>query len=932
MSERILTGFITFILVAFVGLLIYFNEHILIRIVNEHIYERVDILISDLERELKPYLLDGEKEKIGEILSYYKKFNGVKSIVVFDDVGKILLYSGDPVEVKFENFRGQSKSIRHVAEKGVYEAILSVESENRKIGWVALTFEPGRYVGVMKKVNLFIFSAIAVLIIIGFIVTVTILNRRIVEPISKVSEFVRDIARGVYNIQIEVPKHSSIRSFADNFNQMVRLIEEKERRLERQKSQFKLISEISRLGLEIKSVDELFKKVVFLIRQEFGFLSVVYYALDVPRKLKVKAVAGYLENRLSEDHAIEVGYGIPGSSVLLGDVIVINDVSKSPQFVSLYDAPIASEVAVPIRRKGKVIGVLDIASDKINVFTSEDVKIFRIIGETISLALERFDSMMENIRLIFKLETVYALTRELVLVRDVDKIFESAVKIIYSVLEKRDLVVEIYERVGDLLVMKSAYGNLKEPIPVRYSQLILEGVIGKAVREKNFIYVPEILLERDAKRFYETTSSEVVVPLMIKDKVIGAINCESGVVNAFDDVDILILRTIADMLSIAVHNARMYRTVLESENKYRTIFESSSEAIFRMSLDGKFIDVNPAFVEIFGFSLEDEVNFYQLFISNEAAKKFKEEILLHERVSDFSAKLKNKGGEVLSVKISMSKFVGSDGEVYCDGIIVNLTEYLKAIEKAYEAERLRGLIQIAGGIAHEFNNVFASILGSAQLIKMRVPQGEKIYHWADIIERSTVRGAELVKKLVGYARGGKFRISNVNLNEMITGLLKKVKIEDKILIKVEFDPRLPEVMCDYEQIEQVLLNIIQNAIEAMRDEGTLSIGTEFRYFDKTEVKDPDFVPGEYVRISISDTGIGMTEDIMKQIFEPFFTTKRELGKSGLGLSMAYGVIKNHNGFISVSSTPGKGSRFDIFLPVQRIEREQKRIEKWGIQS
>ncbi len=932
MSERILAGLITFVLVAVVGLLIYFNEHVLIRGVNEHINDKINVLISNLEREVKSCLVDGEEEKIGEILSHYKKFDGVKSIFVFDSVGVVLFYVGDPVEMRFENLPKQTKQVRYVADKGIYEAISTVESERGKIGWIVLGFEPGPYVGMIKRVSLFVFSVIAVLIIIGFIGIVTIYNRRIVGPISKVSEFVRDIARGVYNIQIEVPEHSLIRSFADNFNQMVRLIDEKERRLEKQKSQFKLIFEISRLGLEIKSVDEFFKKVVSLVKDEFGFLNVIYYALDVPRKLKVKAVAGYLENRISGDYTIEIGYGIPGSSALLGDVVVINDVSKSPQFVPLYNAPIASEASVPIKKKGKVIGVLDIGSDKINAFTSEDIRIFRVVAETISLVLERFDSMMENIRLLFKLETVYALTRGLVLVRDVDKIFEDAVKIIYSVLDKKELVVEIYERAGDLLVMKSAYGNLKEPIPIKYSQLILEGVIGKAVREKSFVYVPELAFERDAKKFYKTTSSEVVIPLMIKDEVIGVINCESEVINAFDDVDILVLRTIADMLSIAVHNAKMYRAVLESEAKYRAIFESSNEAIFRINLNGEFIDVNPAFINVFGFSLEDGINFYDLFVSNEVAKKFKDEILNRDRVFDFNAKLKNKKGDTLSVKISMNKFIGANGEIYCDGIIVNLTEYLKVIEKAHEAERSRELIQIAGGIAHEFNNVFASILGSAQLIKMKVPREEKIYRWADIIERSTVKGAGLVRKLVGYARGGKFRVSSVNLNDLITGLLKKVKFNDKIALKIEFDPKLPEVMCDREQIEQVLLDIIQNAIEAMESGGTLGMETEFRYYDKADVKDPEFVPGEYVRVSISDTGIGMTEEVMRQIFEPFFTTKREQGKSGLGLSMAYGVIKNHNGFITVSSTPGKGSRFDIFLPVQGLEREQKSVKKWETQN
>ncbi|CUS95162.1 two-component system sensor histidine kinase NtrB, partial [Candidatus Kryptonium thompsonii] len=246
---------------------------------------------------------------------------------------------------------------------------------------------------------------------------------------------------------------------------------------------------------------------------------------------------------------------------------------------------------------------------------------------------------------------------------------------------------------------------------------------------------------------------------------------------------------------------------------------------------------------------------------------------------------------------------------------VDLTDYLKMRDKIYEADKLRGLAQIAGGMAHEFNNIFAGILGSAQLIKMKFSKEDKVYQWADIIERATMRGAELVKKLIAYARGGKLKISNLNINEVIIETLQKFGHVGEITFKTEFEPQIPEIPGDREQIIQVFYNIIQNGIEAMENGGTLYIKTGHKWFDQKSVNDPEFVAGEYVYVSISDTGIGMSEEILSRIFEPFFTTKRVLGKSGLGLSMVHGIVKNHGGYIAVSSVPGKGSTFDIFFPV-----------------
>ena len=922
MTGKALATLLAFFLILITAGLIYFNEHVLINNFDNYARSKVDVLLSNLKHEIEAHLVKGEVDNLFKFISSYKNFPDVKLIAIFDSAGNLMFYVGDRNEISLNLLR-QPNVLRYNPDKKLYEIFSPVKGENGNVANILLKVEVVPYRERITKTNLLIFSVIAFIIILSFIGIVSSFNRRIIKPVSRVSGLMQDIARGVYNVQLEVPQSSEIHEFAENFNQMVKLLDEKERRLEKQKSQFKIISEISRLGLDIKSTDEFFKNVVELIRDEFNFLNVLYYVVDSSKKLRLEAISGYLENYMDENYILEVGYGIPGSAALLGDMVVINDVSKSPQFIPLYEAPIQSEMAIPVRKKGKVVGVLDISSEKVNAFTAEDVRVFRTISETITVILEKFDSTMENIKLLFKLESVYKLTRDLVLAKDIDKIFENAVKIIYSVLGKKEVVVEIYERVGDLLVMRSIYGSLKEPLPYEYVQSINEGIIGRAVKEKNSVYIPDLILEPKAKKFYKTTSSEVVVPLIVNNEVVGIINCESEGINAFDNVDILVLQTIADMLSIAIQNANMYQKIYESESKYKTIFENSSEAIFRIDQAGKFIEVNPAFVKIFGFALEDKINLYDLFVSDETASKFKMEISTHGYISGFDAQLKNKFGDVLNVKISLR----SSGENYYDGVIVDLTEYLKMKDKIYEADKLRGLAQIAGGMAHEFNNIFAGILGSAQLIKMKFPKEDKTYHWADIIERATVRGAELVKKLIGYARGGKFRVSNLNLNELIIETLQGFSPIEKIAIKTEFEPAIPEISGDREQIIQVLYNIIQNGIEAMENGGSLIIKTDYGWFDEKSVSDPEFVAGEYVHVSIEDTGTGMTEEIKSKIFEPFFTTKRAMGKSGLGLSMAYGVIKSHGGYITVSSTPGKGSKFDIFLPALNSKTIDKEIPK-----
>ncbi|MEN3038240.1 MAG: HAMP domain-containing protein, partial [Candidatus Kryptonium sp.] len=231
-----------------------------------------------LKHEIKSGILKGEANRSFEFVKNYKDLPNIKLIAIFDSLGKLMFYTGESSEIPV-NLQYGHNILRYVPEKECYEILSPVEDGNRKIATVLVKINALAYRENITKANLLIFSLIAIAIILGFTVVISNFNRRVMKPISRVSGLMQDIARGVYNVQLDVSRSSEIYEFAESFNQMVKLLDEKEKRLEKQKFQFKLISEISRLGLDVKSVDDFFKNVASLIRNEFNFLNVIYYSI-----------------------------------------------------------------------------------------------------------------------------------------------------------------------------------------------------------------------------------------------------------------------------------------------------------------------------------------------------------------------------------------------------------------------------------------------------------------------------------------------------------------------------------------------------------------------------------------------------------------------------------------------------------------------------
>jgi len=238
-------------------------------------------------------------------------------------------------------------------------------------------------------------------------------------------------------------------------------------------------------------------------------------------------------------------------------------------------------------------------------------------------------------------------------------------------------------------------------------------------------------------------------------------------------------------------------------------------------------------------------------------------------------------------------------------------------EQLFQAQKLEAIGTLAGGIAHDFNNMLQAILGYASLLKINTPKDHPSYNALDVIEKTSMRAAELTKQLLGFARKGKYVVELLNLNDIVHDVYKVISetFERTIEIRLNLWREGLIIEGDKSQLTSVLLNICINARDAMPQGGLLTIETFEKKMKPDELIHPGAKPIRYACVSVTDTGIGMDEETMKHIFEPFFTTK-EVGKgTGMGLAMAYGVVENHGGFITVTSSPGKGSCFVIHLPI-----------------
>jgi len=363
---------------------------------------------------------------------------------------------------------------------------------------------------------------------------------------------------------------------------------------------------------------------------------------------------------------------------------------------------------------------------------------------------------------------------------------------------------------------------------------------------------------------------------------------------------------------------------------YRHIFDDGLIGFFKAKPDGHLLKVNSAMANLLGFEspesmVEEAIDINQFYVENEDKEESISLLKKEDIIKGFEVQLYRKDRTKVWVLMSIRTIRDDDGNLmYYEGIVEDIN-YKKNLERQFiQAQKMEAVGTLAGGIAHDFNNLLMGIQGYTSLMLYSMEQNNPNYDKLKSIESLVASGADLTRQLLGFARGGKYQVLPTDMNDVVdktSNMFGRTKKD--LRIHKRFEKHLFIVEVDRGQIEQVLVNLFQNAWQAMPAGGDLYLETKNVLLDETYVKPYSVKPGRYVKISVTDTGLGMDEKTKNRIFEPFFTTK-EMGKgSGLGLASVYGIVKSHHGMINVYSEKGHGTTFNIYFPASTKEAQKE---------
>ena len=370
---------------------------------------------------------------------------------------------------------------------------------------------------------------------------------------------------------------------------------------------------------------------------------------------------------------------------------------------------------------------------------------------------------------------------------------------------------------------------------------------------------------------------------------------------------------------------RMYRAGVESEARQGAILEAANDAIITMDQQLNIREFNPAAERMFGYKRLDilgrnvalllppddrpqKVSALNQYLNNARGPLAGRQLELHGLRAD---------GTDFPVELTVAR-LGSDNRAVLTGFVRDITERHALEEQLRQSQKLEAIGRLAGGVAHDFNNILMSIMGAADLLMMQLAPNDSARDEAAEIKQSVDRGAGLTRQLLAFSRRQATRPRLFALGDVVGGMDTMLRrlIGPEIDFEIASTPQAVQVVADSGQIEQVVMNLVINSRDAMPEGGRLMVRVDEVQLDETAAL--AFVegqPGRYARLSVADTGTGMDEQTRARLFEPFFTTKEQGKGTGLGLSIVYGIVKQNRGYITVTSERGRGTTFLIYLPV-----------------
>jgi PAS domain S-box-containing protein len=378
-----------------------------------------------------------------------------------------------------------------------------------------------------------------------------------------------------------------------------------------------------------------------------------------------------------------------------------------------------------------------------------------------------------------------------------------------------------------------------------------------------------------------------------------------------------------------------------SEERYRDIHEAVPDAITVTTWkEGRYLEVNRAFCEITGYSVEEVIgkttDDLELFVDPADRERLLKELTEKGEASGLDMQFRRKDGTRIET-LASARRIRFGGQSCLIGVISDITELKKAQRekdrlerKLQQSQKMEAIGMLAGGVAHDLNNILSGLVSYPDLLLLGMPEDNPMRKPILTIQKSGLRAAAIVQDLLTLARRGVAATEVVNLNAILSDYLNSPEYENlksycsSLEMTADLESGLLNIYGSPVHLLKTVMNLVSNAIESMPEGGKMAISTENIYIDRPIQGYEDVIEGDYVALTVADTGTGISAEDMERIFEPFYT-KKHMGRSGtgLGLSVVWGVVKDHKGYIDVQSIEGKGSTFKIYLPATREELAEK---------
>lgn len=460
-----------------------------------------------------------------------------------------------------------------------------------------------------------------------------------------------------------------------------------------------------------------------------------------------------------------------------------------------------------------------------------------------------------------------------------------------------------------------------------------EGLSTYVVNQKKAAIVEDF---KDEKRFNvppvvfeQGITSAISVPMMLGDKVFGVMIGHTRSKRIFSTEDIDLYQSIANQSAVAIKNVMHFQSLQDSEKRFHTLFDHAGDAVFLADMSGRLVDVNEMACQALGYSREELLSM-TVFDVNPLAKDMKPEenmwpnLTLDEHVT-INRQHRRKDGSLFPVEIRVGLLALHEAN-YILGFARDISERQRAEqerrkleEQLAQAQKMESIGILAGGIAHDFNNILAVILGYADMARQDAPLSSRYASNLDKVLDAGHRAKELVKQILAFSRQVEIKRVPIQLQSIIKEALSMLRASLPSTIEIidNIDSRCSVVFADPTQVHQILMNLCTNASHAMEQcGGTLNIELKNIHIDEdSRPLTLTIKPGDYVQLTVSDTGSGIEPAVIGKIFDPYFTTKEPGKGTGMGLAIIHGIITDYGGTIKVESEPGKGAIFHAYFPV-----------------